>query len=67
MSPPVLTRLPNPKANPPTITCIKPTKQMATHVATLDNFDAPFDAIQNAIYPSNILLSTLLHLTLLLT
>jgi hypothetical protein len=34
-------------ANPPTIPFIKPTKQMATYVATPNNFDAPFDAMQN--------------------
>jgi hypothetical protein len=28
MSPPVLNRSPNPKANPPTTPCIKPTKQI---------------------------------------
>ena len=45
MSPPALTRSPNPKANPPTTPCVKPTKQMATYVATPDDFDAPFDAL----------------------
>jgi hypothetical protein len=48
---PALTRSPNPKANLPTTPCVKPTKQMATYVATPDNFDAPFDAIQNAVLP----------------
>ena len=49
--PPALTRLPNPKANPPSTSFIKPTKQMATYVTTLDNFDAPFDAMQDAVLP----------------
>jgi hypothetical protein len=46
-----LTRSPNSKANPPTTPCIKATKQMATYVATPDHFDAPFDAMQNAVLP----------------
>jgi hypothetical protein len=50
-APPAPTRPPNPKANPPTTTCIKPTTQMATYVATPDDFDAPFDALQNAVLP----------------
>jgi hypothetical protein len=49
--PPAPTRLPNPKANPPSLPFIKPTKQMATYVATPDNFDEPYDAIQNAVLP----------------
>ncbi len=51
MFPPALTCSPNPKANPPTTPCIKPTKQMATYVAPTDDFDAPFDAMQNTILP----------------
>jgi hypothetical protein len=31
--------------------CVKPTKQMATYVATPDDFDAPFDALHNAVLP----------------
>jgi hypothetical protein len=46
-----LTRSPNPKSNPPTTPCVKPTKQMATYVATPDDSDAPFDATQNAVMP----------------
>jgi hypothetical protein len=45
--PPALTRLPNPRANPPTTPCIKPTYgNLCRHP---DDFDAPFDAIQNAV------------------
>ena len=51
MSPPALTSLTKPKANPLTTPCVKPTKQMATYVATPDNFDTPFDAVQNTILP----------------
>jgi hypothetical protein len=51
MFPPALTHLPIPKANPPTTPCVKLTKQMATYVATPDDFDAPFDATQNAVLP----------------
>jgi hypothetical protein len=51
MFPPALTRLPNSKANPPPAHCTKPTKQMSTYVATPDNFDAPLDAMQNAVLP----------------
>jgi hypothetical protein len=51
MFPHALTRSPNPKANPPTTPCVKPTKQMATYVATPDDVDAPFDAMQNTILP----------------
>jgi hypothetical protein len=43
-------RSPNPKANPPTTPCDKPTTD-GDHVATPDDFNAPFDAIQNAVLP----------------
>jgi hypothetical protein len=51
MFPPALTRLPFPKVSPLFTPCIKPTKQMATYIATPDNFNAPFDAMQNAGLP----------------
>jgi hypothetical protein len=47
----VLTRLPDSKENPPSAHCIKPTKQMATYIATPGDFAAPFDPIKNAVLP----------------
>ena len=67
MFPHALTRSPNPKANPPTTPCVKPTKQMATYVATPGDFAAPFDPVKNAVLLFNTLLSMLQCLTLLLT
>ena len=53
MSPPELTRSPPTEATTPPAHCIKPTKHMANYVATTGDFAAPFDAVKNAVLPSN--------------
>ena len=53
MSLPELTRSPPTEATTPPAHCIKPTKHMANYVAATGDFAAPFDAVKNAVLPSN--------------